>query len=140
MNLPVKNLDRSIEFFTKMGYRFNQQFTDEKATCMVISDDIYVMLLTEPFFKTFTSKEIADPATSTEVILSLSADNRAAVDELVQKAFAAGATRHNDPQDFGWMYQHGFQDPDGHLWEVFYLDEEAMAAQAAPAQTDAALA
>lgn len=134
VNLPVKNLDRSIEFFTKMGYRFNPQFTNEKATCMIISEDIYVMLLTEEFFKTFTGKQVADAGKTTEVILSLSADNRAEVDALVEKAFAAGATRHNEPQDYGWMYQHGFQDPDGHLWEVFYLDQAAMPAQAAAAQ------
>ena len=134
VNLPVKNLDRSIQFFTKLGYSFNPQFTDEKATCMIISEDIYVMLLTEPFFKTFISKQVADTNQTTEVILALSTDNRKEVDLLVEKAFAAGATRHNDPQDFGWMYQHGFQDLDGHLWEVFYMDPAGVPQQEAAHQ------
>jgi uncharacterized protein len=136
VNLPVKNLDQTKAFFTKLGYKFNQQFTDEKAACMVIGDDIYVMLLTEPFFKTFTKKEVVDATKSTEVLLCLSADSRADVDALVQKAVSAGGTTPNEPQDHGFMYGHGFEDLDGHLWEVMWMDpaaiqqEQAVAAMA----------
>lgn len=126
VNLPVKDLNRSIDFFTKLGFTFNPQFTDENATCMIIGDNIYAMLLVEKFFKTFTKKEIADAGRNTEVILALSTESRQQVDEMVQKAINAGGTAPNDKQDNGWMYGHGFQDPDGHLWEVFYMDESAM--------------
>lgn len=126
VNLPVKDLNRSIEFFTKLGYNFNPKFTDQNATCMVVSEDNFVMLVTEDFFKTFTPKAISDATTSTEVIVSLSTDSRDAVDEMIKRAIEAGATTPNKLQDLGWMYQHGFQDPDGHLWEVFYMDMEQM--------------
>lgn len=122
VNLPVKDLNRSVEFFTKLGYTFNPQFTDEKATCMIISEENYVMLVTEPFFRTFTKKQVSDATSTTEVILSLTADSREEVDKMISKAVAAGAKTPNDPQDYGWMYQHGYEDPDGHLWEVFYMD------------------
>jgi uncharacterized protein len=126
VNLPVKQLDRSIEFFTRLGYRFNPQFTDANATCMIVTEGIFVMLLVEDFFKTFTHKELCDAQRSTEVILALSADSRAQVEELVAKAAAAGATLPFAPKDHGFMYQHGFQDLDGHLWEVFYMDPAAV--------------
>ena len=126
VNLPVKNLNKSIEFFTKLGFSFNQQFTDEKATCMIVSDDIFVMLLVEPYFKTFTKKEIADANKTTEVLICLSADSREAVDEMVSKAIAAGGSAPNDKQDHGFMYGHGFQDLDGHLWEVMWMDPAAV--------------
>jgi uncharacterized protein len=126
VNLPVKDLHRSVEFFSKLGFTFNQQFTDEKGTCMVISDDIYVMLLVEQFFKTFTKKQLFDATTGTEVILALSADSREEVDEMVYKAIGAGGTTPNHKQDQGFMYGWGFQDPDGHLWEVFYMDPSAI--------------
>ena len=122
VNLPVKDLDKSVEFFTKVGYSFNPQFTDHNATCMIISEDIYVMLLVEEFFKGFTKKEIADTAKSAEAIICLSAENREAVDEWVSKAVSAGATTPNEPQDQGFMYGHGFQDLDGHLWEIMYME------------------
>lgn len=122
VNLPVKDLNRSIEFFKKLGYSFDPRFTDEKATCMIISEENYIMLLSEPFFRTFTKKQVSDASTSTEVIISLTAHSRDAVDEMIRKAVAAGAKTPNDPQDYGWMYQHGYEDPDGHLWEVFYMD------------------
>ena len=109
VNLPVKELNRSIEFFKKLGYTFNPQFTDEKATCMIISEENYVMLVTVPFFRTFTKKQISDATTSTEVIISLTADSREAVDEMIRKAVEAGAKTPNDPQDYGWMYQHGYE-------------------------------
>ena len=118
VNLPVKDLDRSVAFFTRLGFAFNPDFTDETATCMVVSDDIFVMLLTEAKFKTFTPKAIADATRSTEVLVCLSCESRAEVDETVRKAVAAGGTTYNEPQDHGFMYAHGFQDLDGHIWEL----------------------
>ncbi|GAB3745446.1 VOC family protein [Spirosoma pomorum] len=126
VNLPVKDLNRSVEFFTKLGYTFNAQFTDEKATCMVISDTIYVMLLVEEFFKTFTNKDLADATKSTEVIVSLAAESREEVDTLVRKAVEAGATIIKEPIDQEFMYGHGFQDLDGHLWETMWMDPAAV--------------
>jgi len=126
VNLPVKNLNKSIEFFTKLGYSFNQQFTDETATCMIVTDDIFVMLLTEEKFKTFTPKEICDARKSTEVLVCLSLESRAEVDEMVRKAVAAGGVTYNDPQDHGFMYGHGFQDLDGHIWELIYMEPSAI--------------
>jgi uncharacterized protein len=122
VNLPVKDLKQSVEFFTKLGFTFNAQFTDDTATCMVVSDDIYVMLLTQEKFKTFTPKPVCDATKSTEVLLCLSREDRAGVDDIVRKAVAAGGSTYNDPQDHGFMYQHGFQDPDGHIWELVYMD------------------
>lgn len=126
LNLPVKDLDRSVEFFTKLGYTFNAQFTNENATCMIISEDIFVMLLVEKFFKTFTEKDIADTKKVAEAIICLSAESREAVDDLVSKAVAAGATTPNEPHDQGFMYDHGFEDLDGHLWEIVYMDPSAI--------------
>lgn len=126
VNLPVKDLEKSKAFFAKLGYKFNKQFTDEKAASMVISEDIYTMLITEPFFKTFTNKEIADATKSTEAIICLSADSREKVDELVNKAVAAGGTTPRESTDYGFMYGWGFQDLDGHLWEVMYMDPAAV--------------
>ncbi|WP_266367694.1 VOC family protein [Tellurirhabdus rosea] len=122
VNLPVKDLNRSIEFFTKLGFQFNQQFTDEKATCMVITEDIYAMLLVERFFQGFTKIEVTDTSKSREVIVALSADSREAVDELADKALAAGAAFANEPMDQDFMYGRSFIDPDGHMWEVFFMD------------------
>lgn len=121
VNLPVKNLQASIDFFTKLGFTFNAQFTDETATCMIISDTIYAMLLTHQKFKSFISTEIADAQKVTEVINCISLETRAAVDEMVQKAIAGGGRMHNAAIDHGFMYIHGFQDLDGHLWELIYL-------------------
>jgi hypothetical protein len=125
VNLPVKDLNKSVAFFTKLGYTFNPQFTDEKATCMIISDTIFVMLLTEPFFQSFITTPISDAKKSTEVIVALSVDNKAAVDEIVKKAVDAGATTPKPAQDLGFMYSHGFADLDGHLWEYNYMDMSA---------------
>ncbi|WDF79835.1 VOC family protein [Mucilaginibacter sp. KACC 22773] len=122
VNLPVKDLKKSIEFFTSLGYTFNSQFTNDMAGSLVISDTIFFMLITEPFFKTFTKKEIADATQVTEAINCISLDSREAVDEMIAKAVAAGATTPNDKQDHGWMYGWGFQDLDGHLWEFAYMD------------------
>lgn len=125
VNLPVKDLDKSIEFFTKLGYSFNPQFTDEKATCMIVSDNIFVMLLTEPFFKTFTTRAICNTLKEVEVINSFSAESREKVDEIVEKAIAAGAFEH-PVQDHGWMYIRSFNDLDGHHWEYAYMDMSAV--------------
>ncbi len=122
VNLPVKDLNRTVSFFTKLGFTFNPQFTDENATCMIIGENIFVMLLVEKFFKTFTKKEISDATNSTEVILAISTESRQRVDEMVSIAIEAGGTAPNDVQDHGWMYAHGFEDLDGHLWEVMYAD------------------
>ena len=122
LNLPVKDLNKSIEFFTRLGYTFNPQFTDEKATCMIISDTILVMLLVEPFFQSFTKKEIVDTSKAVECIICLSADNKDAVNNIVDKAQAAGAIIPNEATDYGWMYQHSFNDLDGHHWEYFWMD------------------
>jgi uncharacterized protein len=126
VNLPVKDLNKSIEFFRKLGFKFNPQFTDENATCMIVGEDIFVMLLVEKFFKTFTKKEITDASKSTEVILCLSAESRVKVDEMISNAVKAGATTPTEKQDQGWMYGHGFQDLDGHLWEIMWMDTDAM--------------
>lgn len=122
VNLPVKDLPKSIDFFKALGFTFNAQFTDDTAACMVISEDIFSMLLTEEKFKTFTPKAIADATKTSEVLLALSCENREAVVDLVKKAIAAGGSTYNEPQDHGFMYQHGFQDLDGHIWEIFYMD------------------
>ncbi len=121
----MKDLNRSVEFFTKLGYTFNPQFTDESATCMIVGENIFVMLLVEPFFKTFIPKDIADSRTSTESIICLSAESRQLVDELVGKAVVAGATIYREPQDHGFMYGHSYQDLDGHLWEIAWMDPNA---------------
>ncbi|MBO8199725.1 VOC family protein [Streptomyces smyrnaeus] len=125
VNLPVKDLDRSVDFFTKCGFSFNPQFTDENATCMVISDDIFVMLLVEPFFTSFSKREIPDTARTSEVLVALSADSREEVDELVDTALTAGAQPHGDTQEEGPMYGRSFADPDGHIWEVMWMDPTA---------------
>jgi predicted lactoylglutathione lyase len=125
VNLPVKDLDKSIDFFKKIGFSFNAEFTDETAACMVVGEDINVMLLTHEKFKAFTPKEICDATRSTEVLVSLSCESRAEVDEQVRKAVDAGGSTYNDPQDHGFMYGHGFQDPDGHIWELFYMESLA---------------
>jgi predicted lactoylglutathione lyase len=123
VNLPVKNLEKSKEFFSKLGYSFNQQFTDEKAACMVISETIYTMLLTEPFFKGFIpSREIADANKTKEVLIALSADSRQQVDDLINKVIAAGGKQFREPEDHGFMYARSFEDLDGHVWEVIWMD------------------
>ena len=125
VNLPVKDLKKTMGFFTKLGFKFNPKFTDENAACMVISENIFAMLIIEKFFKTFTKKEISDATKSTEAILALTADSREKVDEIMRKAIKAGGIEHRDPSDIGWMYGRSFQDVDGHLWEIFYMDESA---------------
>lgn len=126
VNLPVKDLNKTVAFFTQLGFKFNAQFTNENATCMIVNESAYFMLLVEPFFKSFIKKEIADAFTTTEVINCLSADSKEAVNDLIEKAVAAGATIYSEPQDQGFMYQHSFQDINGHLWEVVWMDPAAM--------------
>src|ERR671914_8069 len=126
VNLPVKDLNRTVDFFTKLGFTFNPQFTDENATCMIIGEDIYVMLLIERFFKTFTKKEICDVAKDAEVIVALSAESREKVDQIMNRVLEAGGKESTDPQDHGWMYGRSFQDIDGHLWEIIYMNETAL--------------
>ncbi|MDP3844309.1 MAG: VOC family protein [Oxalobacteraceae bacterium] len=126
VNLPVKSLNKSVAFFTQLGFAFNPQFTDETATCMIVSDDIFVMLLTEEKFKTFTPNEICDARKYTEVLVCLTVESRARVDEMVRKAVAAGGATYKEPQDHGFMYGHGFQDFDGHIWELIYMESSAL--------------
>ena len=124
VNLPVKDLNKSVEFFTKLGFTFNPQFTDENATCMIVGENNFVMLLVEKFFKTFTKKEIADATKTTEAIIALSMDTRERVDEIGDKALAAGGKESNETQDHGFMYTRSFQDLDGHIWEFFHMNPE----------------
>jgi uncharacterized protein len=127
VNLPVRDLKKSIEFFTKLGFSFNPQFTDDNATCMVLSEEAYVMLLTEARFKDFAKRPLCDARTATGGIFALSANSRAEVDELVKTAIAAGGTHAADPMDMqGFMYGWSFYDLDGHHWEVFWMDPAAM--------------
>jgi uncharacterized protein len=126
VNLPVKDLNKTVEFFTKLGFTFNPQFTDENATCMIVGKDIFVMLLVEKFFKTFTKKETSDTTKNTEAIVALSAQSREEVDQMMEKVVNAGGKEARDPQDHGWMYGRSFEDINGHLWEIFYMDESAM--------------
>nr|WP_246317923.1 VOC family protein [Paenibacillus taichungensis] len=120
--MPVKDLKRSVDFFTKVGFEFNANFTDESATCMIIGDNIYAMLLVEDRFQSFISKKISNAADTAEVIVALSVESREQVDLIVQAALDAGGKPYNDPQDHGFMYGWSFQDPDDHLWEVSYMD------------------
>jgi predicted lactoylglutathione lyase len=122
INLPVKDLNKSVEFFTKLGYKFNPQFTDENATCMIVSDNIFVMLLVEKFFKTFTKKEICDATKNTEVLIALSCESKQQVIDMVNNAVKAGGSTYSEAADHGWMYQWAFADLDGHQWEYAFMD------------------
>jgi predicted lactoylglutathione lyase len=125
VNLPIADMKRSRAFFEALGFSFNPQFTNEQGACMVIAENIYAMLLVQPFFRTFIDTEIADATKSTEVLVCLSCASREEVDELVRKAVAAGGRPHRQPQDHGFMYGHGFHDPDGHVWELVYMVPQA---------------
>jgi predicted lactoylglutathione lyase len=122
VNLPVRDLAKSMEFFSALGFTFNPQFTDDKAACMIISDKAFAMLLSEPFFRGFTSNEVCDTSTHTETLLALSCESRAEVDQLVRKAIDAGGRHAKDPMDHGFMYGWSFYDLDGHHWEVLWMD------------------
>ncbi len=121
VNLPVKDLKRSVDFFTKLGYSFNPQFTDENATCMILGDNLFAMLLVDKYFKTFTSKSVTDTSQSTEVLTCMSCDSKQQVDDLVAKARAGGAKIPREAQDHGFMYSHGYEDLDGHTWELVHM-------------------
>ena len=121
VNLPVKDLKRSVDFFTQLGYTFNPTFTDENATCMILGDNLFVMLLVEKFFTSFTNKTIADTSKSTEVLTCVACNSRELVDQLVAKARAGGAKVPREPQDHGFMYAHGYEDLDGHTWELVFM-------------------
>ncbi len=126
VNLPVTDLSRSIAFFTELGFTFDERFTDDEATCMIISDEAFVMLLVQERFKEFTTKAVCDATTHTEAILALTADSRNEVDVFADTALAAGGQPANEPMDMEFMYGRSFCDPDGHLWEVFYMDPTAL--------------
>jgi predicted lactoylglutathione lyase len=123
VNLPIENLKNSVAFFTALGFTFNEQFTDEESTCMIVSENIYVMLLEKRKFSSFTSRKIADKDT-TEVTLSFSCSSADEVRTLSEKAFALGAKRVNDPEDHGFMFSWGFEDLDGHMWDLFWMNPE----------------
>jgi predicted lactoylglutathione lyase len=125
VNLPVKDLNRSKDFFTSIGFTINPQFTDDTAACVVISEDIYAMILTHAKFKEFTKKQIADATQTTEVLTCLTTDSKDKVNEMVDKAIAAGGTEARDPMDYGFMFARSFNDPDGHIWEVMWMDMNA---------------
>lgn len=129
VNLPVDDLPKSIAFFRALGLSFNPQFTNDSGACLEIGENIYAMLLVKPFFKGFTGKPIADAKTTTECLLCLSCESRAEVDALVAKAVAAGGTAPRAPLEHGFMYGHGFEDLDGHIWELAYMDPNAAGAR-----------
>jgi uncharacterized protein len=122
INLPVRDVERSTAFYRALGFSLDPQFTDEKAACIVISEHIHVMALAEAFFATFTKKPVADATTSAQVIVALSRDSRADVDETLEKALAAGGRPAQPALDHGFMYEQSFEDPDGHLWSAFWMD------------------
>jgi predicted lactoylglutathione lyase len=125
VNLAVRDLKRSMDFFAKLGFSFNAQFTDDNAACMIIGEAAFVMLLKEPFFKTFTRRGLCDTSQSTEALLAFSCASRAEVDEIVKTAVAAGGKAAMDPMDHGFMYSWSFYDPDGHHWEVLWMADPA---------------
>ena len=127
VNLPVNDLERSKAFFAALGFSFNPQFTNEIGACMVIDANSYAMLVTKPFFQTFTPNLIADARATTEVLVALSYDSKAEVVAMIEKAVEAGGNTYSDPKDHGFMYQHGFQDLDGHIWEVFWMNPDHVA-------------
>lgn len=126
VNIAVRDLKKSIDFFSTLGFTFNKQFTDEKAACMVVNEDAYFMLLTEPFFRTFTKRQQADTSRETEGMFALSCDSRQEVDDIVRKAIDAGGSHAMDPIDHGFMYGWSFYDLDGHHWEVLWMDPNAI--------------
>lgn len=127
VNLPVADLGKSVEFFSWLGFDFNPQFTDETATCMIIGESNFVMLLTNDKYKSFTpGLEICDTYKSSEVIVCLSAESREEVDAMIEKAIAAGGSAYREPEEYGFMYGRAFRDPDGHIWELVWMDTAAM--------------
>ncbi|CAH2903526.1 MULTISPECIES: VOC family protein [Paraburkholderia] len=127
VNLAVDKLDRSKAFFSALGFNFDPRFTNDQAACLILGENLYAMLLVKDLFKSFTRKSLCDPKESTEALVGLSCDSRGEVDALVAKALAAGGTAPRAPQDYGFMYGHGFEDIDGHIWELIYMDPNAKA-------------
>ncbi len=127
VNLPITDMARSRAFFEALGYHFNPQFSNEQGACLVLGENLYVMLLVHPFFQGFIDKRIADSRESTEVLVCLSCESRAEVDQLVARAIAAGGRAPRPPQDHGFMYGHGFEDLDGHLWELVHMVDASQA-------------
>ncbi|MBC7779522.1 MAG: glyoxalase/bleomycin resistance/extradiol dioxygenase family protein [Proteobacteria bacterium] len=125
VNLPVADLARSVAFFRSLGFDFDAAFTDDKGACLMIGENIYAMLLVREFFQTFTGKAVCDATRSTEVLVCISCDSRAEVDELVAKAVAAGGTAPRPARDYGFMYAHDFDDLDGHIWELMHMSADA---------------
>ena len=123
INLPVKDLNRSISFFTELGFSFNPKFTNEKGTCLIIGENINAMLLVEEFYATFTQKQICNAETTSEVLIAVSFETREKVNEIMEKAIRSGGREYVETKDYGWMYQRTFLDIDGHHWEIFYMDE-----------------
>jgi predicted lactoylglutathione lyase len=138
-NLAVEDLDRAVAFFTELGFTFDQRFTDDTATAMVVNEQASVMLLTKSKFAEFTTRELADPTKQTEAIVALSADSREDVDAFADKALAAGGSPAKEPMDMGFMYGRSFHDPDGHHWEIFWMDPAALE-QSAPSSAGAGFA
>jgi len=122
VNLPVADLKASIAFFTRLGFAFNPDFTDDTATCMIVGENIFAMLLTRERFAGFAPHPPADARATTEVLLALQLESREAVEAMVKAAVSGGGNTYSAPQDHGFMYQHGFQDLDGHVWEVFRMN------------------
>ncbi|WDF64190.1 VOC family protein [Flavobacterium sp. KACC 22763] len=123
LNLAVKDLNRAVSFYNGLGFSTNPKFTNEKGACLVIDENIFVMILVEEFYQTFTKKQICDSTTTSEAIIAISVDTREQVDEMMEKAIKSGGTDYNQTNDYGWMYQRTFLDVDGHHWEVFFMDE-----------------
>jgi predicted lactoylglutathione lyase len=126
INLPVRDLPKTMAFFSALGFEYNAKFTDQNAACMILSDEAYVMLLADPFFKNFTTRELADSSRQTEAIIAISCDGRDEVDAFVDRAQRAGAADAMPPQDHGFMYARSFYDLDGHHWEVLWMDPRAV--------------
>jgi uncharacterized protein len=127
VNLPIKNVNKSKEFFTELGFEYNPQFSNENALCMKIGENIYAMLLVEKFFKTFTeNKDISDAKKSTEVLIAIDSSSREEVDNLIEKVEEAGGKEFRKASDHGWMYGRAFEDLDGHVWEVLFMDKSKM--------------
>lgn len=130
VNVPVKDLKKAVAFFTELGFTFDARFTDDNATCMIVGDTIFVMLLVEKFFKGFIpDREICDTSSSTEALLGITASSKDEVDRMVEQAVAAGGKEFREASDHGWMYARAFSDLDGHIWEVFHMDESRMPAE-----------
>lgn len=125
VNLPVKDLNRSIDFFTKLGFEFDPKLSDDNGTCMIVNKDSFVMLITEDLFQLFTTKPICDSKKCSQMAISLSAQSREKVDELVNKALKAGGLEASEPQDHEWMYGRSFNDLDGHIWAILHMNENA---------------